>query len=249
MLSQIIKPGDRLEMTKVNTSENSSENNSKNAKISTYFSKIYDIIDEDKLKIAMPTEGPRMVVIGINTKYDICIFTDNGLYRCKAIVIERYKENNLYVAVLELYTGLQKYQRRQHYRLSCNLELQYQILTDEEAYLLMNARVPSIYRETLVDKGYIKGITLDISGGGIHFVSGCEVEAEKYILCNFTIKVQGEPKQFSIVSRLLQSKEVPNRRGTYEHRVQFGSITSQDREDLIKFIFEEERRHRKNEKG
>lgn len=33
------------------------KNSEKNRKIKTYFSQIYDIIEDDKLKIAMPSEG------------------------------------------------------------------------------------------------------------------------------------------------------------------------------------------------
>lgn len=249
MLSQIVKPGDRLELTKVSSSAISSENISKNEKIKTYFSKIYDIIEEDKLKIAMPTEGTRLVVAGLNTKYEICIFTDSGLYRCKGAVVERYKENNLYVAIVEIYTGVQKFQKRQHYRLGYNLELTCQILTEEEAELLTELGSSEAGRESFSKKGFIKGITLDISGSGIHFLSNCAMEQGKYILCNFSVMVQGEEKPLSIVSQLICSRELPNRKNTYEHQVQFGNITNQDREELIRFIFEEERRYRKNKKG
>ncbi|HCM12943.1 MAG TPA: flagellar brake protein, partial [Lachnospiraceae bacterium] len=37
--------------------------------------------------------------------------------------------------------------------------------------------------------------------------------------------------------------------GVYEYRVEFKNIRKRDREDLIKYIFEQERRRRKNEKG
>ena len=114
MLSKIAKPGDKIELVKVDSGENN-ENNEKNEKITTYFSKIYDIIEEDKLKIAMPTEGTRMILLEKNVKYEICMFTAQGLYKCRAVMTERYKEDNVYIAIMELYTGVQKFQRRQQY--------------------------------------------------------------------------------------------------------------------------------------
>ena len=69
MLAKIVKPGDQLELTKANVSVTSSEKFSKNIKKKTYFSKIYDIIGEDKLKIAMPMDGTHLTFPAINTRY------------------------------------------------------------------------------------------------------------------------------------------------------------------------------------
>jgi len=249
MLSQIVKPGDRLELTKVSSSAISSENFSKNEKIKTYFSRIYDIIEEDKLKIAMPTEGTCLAVVGLNTKYEICMFTDSGLYRCRGTVVERYKENALSVAIIEIDTGIQKFQKRQHYHFGYHLELLCQILTEKEAELLIESNSSEDLSEFLSDRNSIKGITLELSGSGIRFVSDCVMEQGNYILCHFSVMIQGEEKPLSIVSRLIQSRKMPNRKNTYEYHVQFVNITNRDKEDLIRFIFEEERRYRKNKKG
>lgn len=248
MLSKIVLPGSKLEITRADAAENR-ENFEKKRKIKTYFSKVYDIIEEDKLKIAMPTEGTRLITLEPNTKYELCIFTERGLYKCKAVLTERYKEDNLFVAVMELYTGLQKYQRRQHYRLECNIELQYRILTERETELLLNSEVPESYQNEWNSGGRLRGITLDISGGGVRFVSDSPDEKGKHMLIEFDVPLGDKQSHFSIISVHIDSKQVPNRENTYEHRVQFLSITKRQREDLIKYIFEEERRFRKREKG
>lgn len=248
MLSKVAKPGDKIEIVKVESGENN-ENYEKNEKITTYFSQIYDIIEEDKLKIAMPTEGTRMIPLETDERYEICMYTSQGLYRCRAILTERYKEDNIYVAIMELYTGVQKYQRRQHYRLECNIELQYRVLTEEEKNLLLNAKTPETFQNALVERGQIRGITLDISGGGIRFISKSPDMAGEHILVEFDIQIANAKKHFSIVSMQIDTKRNPKKRDIYEHRVQFENISQREREDLIKYIFEEERRFRKNEKG
>lgn len=248
MLSKIAKPGDKIEIIRAGSGENN-ENNEKNEKITTYFSKIYDIIDDDKLKIAMPTEGTRVIPLEQNGKYEIGLFNSRGLYRCKAVLTERYKEDNLYVAVMELSTGIQKYQRRQYYRLKCNLDLQYRILTEEEKNLLTDDRTSKKPEHSLMNKGQIRGITLDISGGGIRFVSQSSDMEGEYLLVEFDLQIANTKKHFSIVSVQIETKKSQKRTDMYEHRVQFESISQREREDLIKYIFEEERRFRKNEKG
>ena len=71
----------------------------------------------------------------------------------------------------------------------------------------------------------------------------------QYILADFSVPIAGKTVTYSILSRIISTREVPNKKHTYEHRVKFEDISSKERELLIKFIFEEERRYRKNEKG
>ena len=44
-------------------------------------------------------------------------------------------------------------------------------------------------------------------------------------------------------------KELENRRGTFEHRVQYINIDNQQREEIIRYIFEEERKNRQRKNG
>lgn len=247
MLSKIAAPGDKIEIEKADSEENY-QNYEKNEKIFTYFSQIYDIIEEDKLKIAMPTEGTRMISLEKNVKYEIYIFTAQGLYRCRAVMVERYKEDNVHVAIMELYTGVWKYQRRQHYRLECNLELQYRVLTEDETALLLDSETHGFLQGELVGKAWIRGTSLDISAGGIRFISDSPSMDGEHILIEFDIMMGDAMKHFSIVSLRLETRKRPKSKDVYEHRVQFESISQREREELVKFIFEEERRFRKNEK-
>lgn len=241
MLSEIVLPGDKFDLEMINFE--------KNSKKITYSSKIYDIIEEDKIKAAMPMQKGAILPLAVNTQYDLFIYTGSGLYKCSATLTERYREDNLYVMILEVYTGLQKYQRREHYRLGCNVDLKYRILTEKEADLMLKLKTPPEYENMQQNLGHIKGITLDISGGGMRFVSTYESKTEEYLLAEFSVPIAGKVCSYSILSKIISAREVPNKKHTYEYRVKFENISSKERELLIKFIFEEERRYRKNEKG
>ncbi len=43
-------------------------------------------------------------------------------------------------------------------------------------------------------------------------------------------------------------RELPDRPGLYEHRAQYIHIDTAEREEIIRFIFEEERKHRKRKR-
>jgi len=241
MLNEMVHPGDKIELEMINFE--------KKTKKITYSSKIYDIIEENKIKAGMPMQKGAILPLALDTKYDLYIYTGSGLFKCSATLTERYKEDNLYVMILEVYTGLQKYQRREHYRLGCNIDLKYRLLTEKEVDLMLKLKTLPDYENSQQNLGHIKGITLDISGGGMRFVSVYESIPNEYMLAEFSIPIAGKYVTYNILSKIVSVREVPNKKHTYEYRVKFEDISSKERELLIKFIFEEERRYRKNEKG
>ena len=56
-------------------------------------------------------------------------------------------------------------------------------------------------------------------------------------------------KTYNLVGKILSVKELENRRGTFEHRVQYINIDNQQREEIIRYIFEEERKNRQRKNG
>lgn len=244
MLSKVLQVGNKVELEKLNVREKFLEKD----KIKTYFSKIYDIIEEDKLKIAMPIVGTKIVLLELNANYDAYFFTEKGLYRCRVKVTERYKEDNVYVAILEPFTGLQKYQRRQHFRLEYNMYFHYRVIPDNIANILLKTKNPDIIA-AINEESPLKGVSLDLSGGGMRFASDSSNPEGSYLLIDFNIVVSGEEKHFSLMANTLATRKLQDKERMYEHRVQFIDLSRTEREDIIKFIFEEERRQRKSEKG
>ena len=94
-----------------------------------------------------------------------------------------------------------------------------------------------------------RSIIVDISGGGLRFISDYKYEKDSFILCNYKLFVKGESKQYKLVCKILDVRELENRPGEYEHRVQYMNMDNEEREEIIQFIFEEERRNRHRQKG
>ena len=67
--------------------------------------------------------------------------------------------------------------------------------------------------------------------------------------CNYQLFVDGKSRECEIIGKILSVKEAENKKGTYEHRVQYVNLGVNDREEIIKYIFEEERKNRRREKG
>lgn len=120
MLSKFIAIGDRIELQSIERGLGGQAE----TELKTYRSTVHDILSEDTMEIIMPMEHTKLVLLAVDSEYDLIIYGANGLYQCYARIADRYKSNNVYILVVELTTNLRKYQRREFYRFSCALEVQ-----------------------------------------------------------------------------------------------------------------------------
>ncbi len=90
-----------------------------------------------------------------------------------------------------------------------------------------------------------ESIIVDLSGGGLRFVSAFPYEENDLILCRYIVPESGGEKTFTMISRVLMVAENEKREGLFEHRIKYVQIDRRDREEIIHFIFEEERRLRR----
>lgn len=242
MLSRTITPGDRIELTKpVKLREKRDEKEEKINRVKPFISQVYDIMEDEQLKIAMPIVEGRVIPLPLHARFDACFFTAGGLFQAKVVITDRYKEDGLYILVAELTSELKKFQRRQYFRLEYTMDMKYKVVTIEELMeLAANGGISDKYSPFEMDDGII----LDISGGGIRFTSHEKIEKNTNIIIRFNIGVT-EEINCSFAANIISCRKVENRDRIFEHRAEFRNMKNADREKLIKFIFETERRIRK----
>ncbi|MCM1121449.1 MAG: flagellar brake protein [Eubacterium sp.] len=239
LLSKYIVPGCRVELQSIGRLRE--KTNSEERK--SYQCQVIDVLSEDRIEISMPSEKAKLILLPIDEEYDLCFYPDNGLYQCYARVVDRYKNNNMYVLALDLISNLRKQQRREYYRFSCALEMNSRQLEEEEAALANKKE------EILAPQLPLKSsVIVDISGGGLRFVANYAYEVQSLILCKYDLLVNGEKKEYNLVGKVLSVRELENRKGVFEHRVQYVNVDAAEREEIIKYIFDEERKTLKNQK-
>lgn len=240
MLSKFVATGDKIELQSVERGpEDQTENRQK-----VYYSTVHDVLSEDTMEIIMPMEHTKLILLPVDSEYDLVIYGATGLYQCFARIIDRYKSNNVYILVAELTSNLRKYQRREYYRFSCALEMCARNLEEEEIQAI-EKKVPYVLQPGLPLK---RSVIVDISGGGIRFLSEQRYEPDSLIYCSYHLFSDGVRKQYEVIGKVLAVKGLDNRPGTFEHRVQYYNLDVDTREKIIKFIFEEERKERKKER-
>ena len=236
MISKYIMPGEKLELKEMHKAGVAPEEQK------VYGSKVYDILSEDRMEILMPMEQTKLVLLPIDGEYELFFYGKTGVYQCHGRIIDRYKSNNMYILVVEMTTNLRRYQRREFYRFSCALNMEDRELEEEEfenaenVEELLEPRLP-LQRSVIVD----------ISGGGLRFISKHAYNAGCHIHCRYHLVTEQGIKEYNLVGKILKCQKLENRPGEYEHRVQYVNIKPTEQEEIIKYIFAEERKHRKHD--
>lgn len=240
VLSKFILPGNKIELQPVQRVKQENEDAPKKV----YVTKVYDVLSEDRVEVLMPMEQSKLILLPIEAEYDMYFYTENGLYQCQGRVVDRYKDNSIYVLVIDLISNLRKRQRREYYRFSCALEMNSRELLEEEI-----ASVERHLNQLQPGLPLKRSIIVDISGGGLRFVANHNYAKGSLILCKYVLLFGNEEKEYNLTGRVLEVNEVPNREGVYEHRVQYVNMDVDEREEIIRYIFNEDRKHRRKEKG
>lgn len=240
MFSKFISLGDKIDLQAADQGVDEQTGNIGK----TYGSEVYDILSEDEIEIRMPMEQTKLILLPVDVEFDMIFYTANGMYQCFGRIVDRYKSNNVYLLRVELTSNLRKYQRREFYRLRCALEMRSRSLKDEEIQSI-ESNMPYTLSKGLPLK---ECVIVDISGGGLRFLSTHCYEPESLLYCSYHLINGAERKKYEVICKVLSAVELDNRPGTFEHRVKFYDMAPAVREEIIKFIFEEERKSRQKER-
>ena len=224
----------------------------------TFASQLVDLVDFDVINIAVPIVHGKIMILEVGNYYNLCFYSNKGLYQCNCVVLSNHKENKMTIAVVRITTNLEKYQRRQYYRLECIHVMVYRVYTREEEILENKFKLNDFQNEvehdeckkrlSQLEKEWIKGSITDISGGGARFNSEVLHNQGVKLRIKLEIVIGNDKKNMILQADIIASGSIMNRNDIYEHRVEFNDITQRDRENLIKYIFEQDRRRRRNDK-
>lgn len=217
--------------------------NEKNRKV--YVSKIYDVMTSKTLQIAMPIYEGKIVPLSVDEKYTACFYTSKGLLQCNVIVTSRYKSGNLFFLEVLMLGELAKVQRRQFYRYVCNIDAKLRIVSDNE-FTTGQLDDPEIPED---DLDWQPAKIMDISGGGAKILAKSHLDKNEVVRLKFLVHIEDSVMRFNLYARILANRSVQNRTDLFEQRLEFMKISQEDRDKIIRFIFESERAARARETG
>ena len=227
--TDLIKPGDKIDIRLLQQVENEERTGDT---VKVYKSQVLDINKRGNLEISMPTEGTKLILLPLDVRLEFVFYSGGFLYKSIGQIVERFKRDNIYTLEVELKTRLEKFQRREFYRYECSIDFKFFELTEEQADLATRT-----------------GTIVDISGGGIRFNSDTELKSGDHILAVAHLANERMNQEFHIVGSVIsceKKEQVTEKK--YVSRVKFMIKDDRVREDIIRYIFEEERLTRQKDK-
>jgi c-di-GMP-binding flagellar brake protein YcgR len=241
-----LRPGTPVEFT---VSVNAEEDNRIGEERSIYISSVFGVTKNKEIIFHIPTRKGHIVTIPMDAPYIAVFNTRSGMFQLEGRIIKRGKLENFPVYVFQPETGLKKVQRRDYYRFDCLLPIMILPIPEEVAILPNMELVEDDLEKYGNTYGSpVSGNILDISGGGAKIHANKDVITDRYMYVSFKLRSDTVNETINTIARRVKS-EYKEKLAVYEHRIEFLFKESEDRETIIKYIFEEERRLRKKDQG
>ena len=216
----------------------------------TYRSKVQDVKENGDIEIEVPTQEGKSVSLPSGVRLEFLFYTRTGMFRCVAHIKRRYVRGRLYLFLIEQKTPLEKFQRREYYRFECVMEMSFYPVSKEEIDITPLNELKEHHRLTVPEDLPRKALAVDISGGGIRFVSDHPGQEGEYMVVSLTLPSEQSELKLDMLGQTMVCQSIEKKSGgkkntqeKYEYRVQFIK-GSKEREQIIKYIFEQERKSR-----
>ena len=153
-----------------------------------------------------------------------------NLYKFSAMVKARGKSENLHFIRIEQLDRISRVQRRRYFRLDCSLRVKYRV-------------VNNVTCDQNIDDIFLESIANNLSGGGLNLMLEERIEKGKFVECKVFLddihKVNFTGQVVTSERRDIESKF------KYEVGITFVKISNGEREAVVRYIFEEQRKLRK----
>lgn len=239
MSDDILKVGNKIEIDKVSKADEGY------AGSEVYVSQILELDENgEEITVAMPMFNGHVVPLAVDQELNVYFYSEKGIFRAKCRVVSRGNQDNIYIMKLKLISEMKKFQRRQFYRLLCNIEAIIRILNDEQVNTYLRTYLPPVVDSEQADIGMI----VDISGGGVRIMTDVKLDVDSCLFITFPIKMNIGDVNIEVLGKVVASIESPNRENYYDNRIQFKDIDIELRDTIVKYIYEQQRKIQRRER-
>ncbi len=251
MKSEQLKPGAKVTITPFQEIAKEEKPGQEKTRYQTV---LHDIKDDGTIVIELPIVERKLITLPSEVRYEFVFsISSNGFLMAIGKVLRRYKQNGFFLMDVELISSLEKFQRREYFRLECFLPALCISLGGKDLPIDTIADYEEFARETM-DQGHPigHGTITNISGGGAHFVTSLDLGDTAYILLRVSFEEEKEEEspeaESQLLCEVLDKIYEPDKRN-YAYRLKFIFRNNKFREKIIRFVFDEQRKIRRKEQG
>lgn len=182
-------------------------------------------LPDGSMEILAPIHSGRIFPVHRGVEMDIIYQKQGDLYKFRAVALERTVAGNIFLLKIMPISGEEHLQRRFFFRFSCIRDISYRMFTRKDT-------------KSEERGAYVKSITKDISGGGLCLLTNEKPIYGWYIEGNLDV---GSNLYF--IGRVVRVINIHDK-GTFKYEVgiEFIDIKDLEREKVISFIFDSQRK-------
>lgn len=197
----------------------------------TYISEIEWIDGDNTAVIAAPILGGNVIPLPVDTVVNVFfVGMERGIYnryKFNAVVRDRNISNNLYVLMIEKLGRIERVQRRRYFRLDCYAEVRYKV-------------VESLNVDNKDSSNFKKTLAKNLSGGGICMKADDRIKPGSIVVCEISFD---KNRKIGFYGKVVRFEDTGREyRYRYEVGIAYMAIDERDRETIIRYIFNEQRK-------
>lgn len=239
-LSEIINLGDKIDIRL--THQVLQALNGEIAEATIYKSVVMDFPSDHQIEVGMPTLMGKMILFQLGIRCNMCFFTKKGMYTCECTVAKRYKKDNFYLLLMDVNSTLTKFQRREFFRVDCSVDFEFYHISEDVAAMRTTEELFLEIQKPEYESSSLPATLIDISGGGMKFKSMVQLEKGDYILTKIRLTNEIIDATFFLASEIIDCEK---KNEDFVTRAKFFFKDIKDRETIVRFVFEEERKLRR----
>ena len=243
-IKEAIKPGAKVDMRSIQAVARNGRNDDEDH----YVSGVHDIEPDGTIELEMPMRGGKIVLIPMGIRYELVFIMDGKLLKAEAEVTRRIRKDGFSLILAELTSGIEKFQRREYYRLDIMLPLSFITLDERAGSLKHMAEIRKLIEGRQEELTIGEGTITNISGGGLRFFTDTDIGETGYLFMRFAIEAGGESRTIALIGEIVGDGMTEDRmHKTYRVRMLFKDSGLQ--ELIIRYIFDQERKIRRKKMG
>lgn len=182
-------------------------------------------LPDGAMEILTPIYEGRIFLIHRDTQIGVLYEHKGDLFRFQAVVFDYKKSGNIHLLKIKPTGQIERYQRRTFFRFKCLLDLRYRFKKRNEG----KERFKDEYENTVIK---------DISGGGM-----CILLNEKPCIDWLLDGILNIGSDIKFKGKIVHVKTISEEgKYKYESGVEFTEIKNNDREKIISYIFDSQRK-------
>lgn len=200
-----------------------------NSKKEISYSMVQDVKSGDEIVISLPMLKGMTILLELGQEVEIIYYRDDGCFIFAAKVVEQFSVASASLIRLKKISSVKRLQRRNYFRLKVTLPIYIRELKEDPDQ----------------DPGpWLKAYTLNLSGGGARISSNEKLDKGALLECRLELNEEEVILNGKVVrSQLVEDDPIVR----YEIGLSFIDIAESDRDSIIKFIFQEQRKLRKKD--